>query len=61
MFSNLSASNFGGLKFSTVDVVDVVLMLVIIIDAPAKCEIDSVVRLLQAEVHSAAEIHRRCA
>ncbi|XP_046407890.1 histone-lysine N-methyltransferase SETMAR-like [Ischnura elegans] len=30
-----------------------------IIDAPAKCELRSVIRFLQAEGHSAAEIHRR--
>ena len=29
------------------------------IDAPAKCELRSVIRFLQAEGHSAAEIHRR--
>ncbi len=30
-----------------------------IIDAPAKSELRSVIRFLQAEGHSAAEIHRR--
>lgn len=30
-----------------------------IIVAPAKCELRSVVRFLQAEGHGAAEIHRR--
>ena len=29
------------------------------IDAPAKCELQSVIHFLQAEGHSAAEIHRR--
>ena len=29
------------------------------IDAPAKCELQSVIRFLQAEGRSAAEIHRR--
>ena len=29
------------------------------IDAPAKCELRSVIHFLQAEGHSAAEIHRR--
>ena len=29
------------------------------IDAPAKCELRSVIRFLQAEGRSAAEIHRR--
>ncbi|GBN64935.1 hypothetical protein AVEN_23301-1 [Araneus ventricosus] len=29
------------------------------IDAPAKCELRSVIRFLQAEGNSAAEIHRR--
>ena len=29
------------------------------IDAPAKCELRSVIRFLQAEGHSAAEIHRK--
>ena len=29
------------------------------IDTPAKCELRSVIRFLQAEGHSAAEIHRR--
>jgi len=29
------------------------------IDAPAKCELRSVIRFLQAEGHSAAEIYRR--
>lgn len=30
-----------------------------IIEAPAKCEVRAVIRFLQAEGHSAAEIHRR--